>query len=410
MRVLFVTPRFPFPPLKGDQVIAYHRLRALGHRHEITLLSLVESADEAAGAAELEQFCSAVHTVTLPRWRSYANVLLGAPRSPLPLQLLYYHSAEFGRRLHELCAGGRFDVVHAYFHRVAPYCRGVDTPKVLELMDSMQLRMARYVAAEPPPKRWLYREELRRITPYERAVVSEFDHVLVVSEQDKQLLPGRHVSVLPNGVDTDHFVPRPERRSPSTLVFSGNMHYEPNMQAVTWFVQRCLPLVRAAAPDATLVVAGADPHPTVAGLARYPGVRVTGFVPSMPDVLNHASVAVAPMQSGSGIQNKVLEAMACGLPVVASSLALGGIGAQPGRDLVVADGEQETAEAVVALLEDARRAAEMGESARAYVVREHSWERAGERVEEIYRRLTRTDGGSAPPARPAVLESAHHRH
>ena len=395
MRLLFVTSRFPYPPLKGDQVIAYHRLRSLGARHEISLLSLVEDEEEAAGAAALEQFCSDVHTVTLPRWRSYANVALRAPFSGLPLQLLYYRSPAFHERLRTLCASGRFDVVHAYFHRVAPYCRELQTPKVLELMDSMQLRMARYVASERPPKRWLYREELRRIRPYERRVVAEFDHVLVVSEQDKEFLPGDHVTVLPNGVDTDEFAPQPERGRSETLVFSGNMHYEPNIHSVTWFAERCLPRIRAAVPNATLVVAGADPHPAVAALAGKPGVRVTGFVPSMPDALNEAAVAVAPMRSGSGIQNKVLEAMACGLPVVASSLALGGIGARAGEQIVVADDAEETAAAVVALLRDRERAESIGERARDYVVREHSWERAGEEVEEIYERVLARRGAIA---------------
>ena len=122
---------------------------------------------------------------------------------------------------------------------------------------------------------------------------------------------------------------------------------------------------------------------------------MTGFVPSMPDALNEAAVAVAPMRSGSGIQNKVLEAMACGLPVVASSLALGGIGARAGEEIVVADDAEETAAAVGALLRDRERAESIGKRARDYVVREHSWERAGEEVEEIYERVLTRSGAIA---------------
>ena len=385
MRVLFLTPRFPYPPLKGDQVVAYHRLRLLSRRHEITLLSFVESEEELAGAAELERYCEAIHTFQLPPWRSFVNVAARAPFSRLPLQVLYYASDAARKRVETLLASDGFDVVHAYFHRMASYVSDAPVPKVLDLMDSMQLRMQRNAAVARPPKRWMFREELRRVTPYEVELARRFDEVIVVSEQDRDFLPDGRVTVVPNGVDTDLFAPTGEAKGP-TIVFSGHMSYDPNVHAVTWFAERCFPRVRAQVPEASLVIAGWNPAKAVRELGTLPGVEVTGWVESMPAILNRAAVAIAPMQSGSGIQNKILEAMSCELPVVTTTIGLGSIGAKPEDEIVVADGEEPFADAVVRLLRSPERAADVGRRARRYVLDHHSWQSAADQVDEVYQR------------------------
>jgi glycosyltransferase involved in cell wall biosynthesis len=219
---------------------------------------------------------------------------------------------------------------------------------------------------------------------YEPAIARRADHVIVVSERDRERLPCDHVTVIENGVDTDVFFPVPERRRANALVFSGNMGYEPNVDAAVWLVERCLPLVRARIPDVSLDIVGARPARAVRRLASR-GATVTGPVDSMPAALNEASVAVVPLRSGSGIQNKILEAMACGLPVVTTSVGLGTIDATPGVELLVADGEAEFAEAIVRLLRDPTLRAELGRRARERVVAGYSWDRGAELVEQIYR-------------------------
>lgn len=389
MRVLYLTPRFPWPPLKGDQLIFFQRLRLLGPRHEVTLLSFVEDSEELAGRTELEPFCKAIDTVELPFWRSALNVALGAPRSATPLQVLYFRSGEYRRKLRALLADGSFDLVHAYFHRVGSYLDDVGVPVVLELMDSMRLRMERNVALERPPKKWLFAEELRRMRRYEPALARRADEVIVVSEQDRAQIPFANVHVVPNGVDTDAFRPRPEARRPGTLVFHGNMSYEPNVHAATWFVREVLPRVRAAEPDARLVVAGSKPARAVEALADEPGVEVTGYVESMPDVLAQAAVAVAPLRSGSGIQNKVLEAFASGLPVVTTPTGLGGIDGRAGEHALVAADPAAFAEAVVRVLRERTLAERLGDAGRRLVLERYSWERAADEVDAIYERAVR---------------------
>jgi polysaccharide biosynthesis protein PslH len=360
------------------------------------LLSFIQDEHELERAHELEPYCSAVHAVRLPPWRSVLAVAGGSLRSSDPLQVMYYRSAAFRRRLDELVARERFDLVHAYFHRTAPYAAGLRLPRVLELMDSMRLRMERHVAVERAPKRWLFREELRRIAGYELETARRFDRVLVVSEQDREQIPLPNVTVVPNGVDATAFAPRLQLRRPEVVVFSGNMSYEPNVRAVTWFAERVLPLVRRAVPGAVFEIVGSRPSREVRELERLAGVRVSGYVESMPDALNGASVAVAPMRSGSGIQNKVLEAMACALPIVTTSIGRGSIAARPGVELAVADGEEAFADAVAGLLSHPAEARAVGEAARAFVLEHHTWEAGADQINEIYSEIvhTRSSGGA----------------
>jgi len=386
VRLLYLTPRFPHPQLKGEQLAAFHRIVGLAPRHEISLLSFYEREDELEHLERLRELCASVELVRLPRREGVANVARRAPFRREPLQVLYYSSAAFAQ-LVARANERRFDVTHAFMLRMLPYLARVDAPRVLDALDSMTLRMRRNVQVERPPRSWLFREELRRVVEYERTVGASVERVLVASDRDRDSFAGASVVVIPNGVDAERFRPDPVRRRPGTIVFSGTMSYPPNVRAAVWFARECLPRVRADAPEARFVVAGAAPSREVRRLAVLPGVEVTGFVPSMADTLNTASVAIAPMQSGAGIQNKVLEAMACGRAVVTTTIGLGGIEARPDAEVIVADGADEFAGAVTRLLRDDGRAAELGQAARACVLERYTWDRAADAVDRIYAEL-----------------------
>ena len=312
------------------------------------------------------------------------NVALKGPFSSFPLQTLYYRSNAFKKRLDELLAENSFDLIHAYMLRVAPYLSDVSAPKILELIDSMQLNLERRIARESVPKRWLFQEELRRIVSYERNIGDWFDQMIVVSEKDRALIPSQKVTVIPLGADTDLFKPHRKESKEPVLVFSGNMGYAPNINAVRWFVEKCFSLIQKEVPTASLIIAGANPPKEVCDLAQRNGVTVTGFVKSMPEILTEASVAIAPMQSGSGMQFKILEAMSCDLPVVTTTLGLGDIKARPGEEICVADTAEEFAETVVTLIKSPETAERIGRNAREFVINHHSWEYAASQIEGIY--------------------------
>jgi glycosyltransferase involved in cell wall biosynthesis len=318
------------------------------------------------------------------------NVALRGPFSSLPLQALYYRSNGFKKRIDELLAENSFDLIHAYMLRVAPYLSDVAVPKILELIDSMQLNLERRVAMESIPKRWLFQEELRRIVHYEREIGGYFDQMIVVSEKDRMLIPSQKVTVIPLGVDTDLFKPNRKGYKEPVIVFSGNMGYTPNINAARWFVGECFPFIQKEIPTVSLIIAGANPSKEVCDLAHCNGITVTGFSKSMPEILAQASVAIAPMQSGSGMQFKILEAMACGLPVVTTTLGLGDIKAGPGEEICVADAAEEFAETVVMLLKSPKMADRIGRNAREFVMHHHCWGNNASKVEEIYSELLKT--------------------
>jgi polysaccharide biosynthesis protein PslH len=388
VNLLYVTPRFPYPPVHGDRLIVYHRLRTLGRRHSITLASFYEDEAELRELRHVAQFCRDVVTVRVPRWRYRATMATHAVVSRTPLTVLHYRSRTFRRAVRRLLAGAEFDVVHGFTVRIADHLVEAPYPRVLELMDSMRPTLESIIPRERPPMRWVYNDELRRILRYEPAVARRFDGVVVVSPSDARELPSDvDVTVVVNGVDVQEFSPAPSPPDVPRIVFSGNMGYVPNVQAVRWFCDRCLPAIRTAEPAAVFSIVGSSPTRTVRALESLGGVEVTGFVESVADELRRARVAVAPILSGSGVQNKVLEAMACALPVVTTRRGLEPLEARPGEEVLVAESAPEFAREVIELLRSPERASAIGDRARAFVVAKHSWESSAEQIEEVYGRV-----------------------
>jgi glycosyltransferase involved in cell wall biosynthesis len=387
MRILYLTSRFPYPPLKGDQVVVYHRLRELGPRHRITLLTGYEHPADLRHLAALDPYCERIVPVRLPPLPGWLRAA-GALPTALPFQVAYSRAAAL-RRAYAALGGTPFDIVHASRLAVASLPDPTRTPAVLDLIDSLSLNLSRRLELghDPYLTRRVLTEEYRRARRYEAEQVSRYPATLVVSPLDAAALPGGRVHVVPNGVDATAFHPPADYPARPSLVFSGNWGYHPNVVALRWFLETGWARVRAAVPGTTLTVVGTAPPRWLRARHGQQGLRVTGYVPDMAAALGAAQVALAPMQSGSGIQNKILEAMACGRPVVTTSVGLGPIAAPRGGALLVADTADAFAEACIALLRDPRRAQAMGARAAAYVRQAHSWAENARRVEAVYESL-----------------------
>jgi sugar transferase (PEP-CTERM/EpsH1 system associated) len=385
MRICFLTPRFPYPPLKGDTLRVYHQIRALSADHRITLLSLAEAPVSAADYQEVAALCERVAVVPLPKWRAALNLGAGLV-SAQPLQVHYYRAAAAAAQLQALLADGAFDVIHATLIRMLPYVWNIRRPPVVvDLIDSLSLNLADRRLQVGGPKRLGYELEYRRVQSYERAVATHFPALVLSSPADKEALGGGdHITVIPNGVDIERFpFQGPAGRDPATLVFTGNMGYHPNEEAVIWFAAEVWPRVRAARPTARFQVVGTSPTERVRALAGN-GIEVLGRVPDVPTYVHAATVAVCPMRSGSGIQNKVLEAMACGAPVVATAIANRGVQGVPDRDLLVADTAETFAAAVLRLLDEPALGARLAQTGRAFVEQQFRWESHAARLAAIY--------------------------
>lgn len=403
MKILFVCPYVP----NLIRVRPYQLLRALVQRgHQVTLATLWSTAEEQADLQPLRDLGVEVVAQPLPHWRSLVNVL-GAVPTGLPLQARFCWQPALAGTLHQLVADKHFDVVHVEHLRGAAYglslkALGRQQPKappvVWDSVDCISHLFAQAAEESRSLKgRLMTRLDLARTRAHEGYLVRQFDQVLVTSPTDKTALeqladePLPHLHVVPNGVDLEYFVPNGNHREPATVAFSGKMSYHANITAALHLVNDIMPRVWSARPEVKVVIVGKDPAPEIAALATktsppngHGQVIVTGTVPDIRPYLHKSSVAVAPVPYGAGIQNKVLEAMACGSAVIASPQACSALGAQPGRDLMIADTPDTFAASLLHLLEHPKEQLAIGTAARGYVEEHHSWSAIAAQLEQIY--------------------------
>lgn len=355
MNILFLSARFPIPPIKGDQRRGYHHLRFLSRRHRITLLSFTDRSSDQAIYHPIASLGVEIFTVPWERISATFQLIRGAfTASSYPFQVLLYQSAIMHRVLAELLERYHFDIVHVQLARMAPYFElKFEMPRVIDLIDALSLNMKRRFQVDKGLPKLASYIEWRKLLRYEQKICQMYDQVIVVSDEDRIAIGDfPNLNVLPTVIELDQFPMIREGREPRTLVFSGNMGYFPNIHAVLWFVDKVLPLIRSSEPDVCLLIVGANPPPAIRALSRDPNIQVTGFVPAIQPFLARATLAIAPLHAGSGMQYKVIEAMACGTPIVATPFALGGIKAEDGKHLLLAETPESFAKAILRLLRD----------------------------------------------------------
>ena len=381
MRLLVLSSRPPWPPTRADQMTVERMLRFLAARGvEVDLACFVENeAEDRALRSELGTVCRRIATVKLPRWRSYARTALSLPGRD-PMQVAYYRSPEMARLVAERALHERYDLVYVHLIRMAEYARGLALPKVIGLQVSQALNLQRMVEhVGDPARRFFYRVEADKVRPYEAALCRDFDRVFVVGARDVEELaksgPVPNALVQPHGQDVPPLARvREAKREPGAIVLSGVMATYTNVNAARWFAQEIFPLVEREAPNASFWIVGRQPQREVLALARPPRVVVTGEVPDVYEWLCRAEVGVAPLRIGAGMQNKLVQAMASELPVVATSLANEGIRATPEAHLLLRDEPRAFADAVIGLLRDRAARETLGRAARSFVESHWTWE------------------------------------
>ena len=393
MRILFLTGRLPYPPNRGDRLRAYHFLRVLSQQHQITLLSFIGDNREAGLIGPLRQFCEDIQLVHRGQFQSTMTTGLNAWRA-LPFQSLYYRSSVMQGAVDRLLDRGRFDAVYVHLFRMAQFVAGRSRPyRILDLTDAISSEVERSLPYRDPKWQLVYRLELPRIRRYERDVVRHFDETWLISNAERQkLLDGKDnpkIHVVPNGVDSARYRPSGLPVDSPRLIFVGHMGVFHNVDAAEYLVREILPRVRAEFPNTSLDLVGAEPAPPVKHLASTPGVRVLGHVADLNAALNDASIFVAPLRFAAGVQNKVLEAMAVGLPVVTSTYVNNGLEAEGGRHLLVANEPDQFAAAILTLLKDTQLRRNLGRAGREFVMNQYRWEDVLERVNAIQSQINR---------------------
>ncbi len=400
MRILFLTSRLPYPPHRGDRVRTWNFLKSLSARHEVRLVSFTEGPVDDDGVRELSKLAN-VETVRLSPARSFANMALGL-LSPLPYQVLYYRSAAMERAVAGALRREPFDVAVVHLFRMAPVALAAlretaggphrAPATALDLTDAISAELALSLPRRPALLRPAYAWESRKVRDFEARAASAFDEAWTISESDRGVIlagaPGATVAVVPNGVDASLFAGTPGGRS-SAALFVGNFDVPHNADAARHLAFDIMPLVRAAEPGAVLRFVGQGRLQRLRLGGADQGVEARGFVPRLTDVYADAAVFVAPLRFAAGVQNKVLEAMAAGLPVVTTSLVNQGLGAADGVEIVVRDEPRAFAEAVVRILRDAEGARRLGERGRAFVRVRFDWNAVVGRVEALAARRER---------------------
>jgi sugar transferase (PEP-CTERM/EpsH1 system associated) len=379
--ILFLSQRVPYPPDRGDRITTWHILsRMLDAGHRLRAGCFLESPEEEASVAELRRLGVEVFWRRLrPAWRRVWSLPWLATTRPLTVP--YFMHAGLRRDLAASLRARPADACYAYSSSMGFYMLALRrelerATKVAHFAELDSDKWAQFAQERGFPGRWVYGREAHRLLEWEDRLARFATRCVVVSPVEAELfrrrIAGVPVAVLPNGVDLEAFRPGGERE-PRTIVFTGVMSYHPNADAVQWFVREAWPQVRARFPDARFWIVGSAPGPAVLALDGRDGIQVTGRVPSTADWLRRASVGLATLRIARGVQNKVLEAMASGLPVVVTPKALEGIDAVPGEHVVLAADAPSIAAAVNDLFAAPQQAAALGAAARRLVEERYDW-------------------------------------
>jgi len=395
MKIIFLTSRLPFPPHRGDKLKIYNLIKQLSRQgHEIDLISFIAADKDEQNVKGLRDFCSSVKTILLPPVTSISNCLLGL-FSSLPFQVLYFSSGRMRRLISDELAAHKYDLLHVHLIRMAQYGDEIVEPKrVLDLTDAGSLYLERFLKSTKNPFRRLFlKMELGRLKRYEQ-ILDRFDVSLVCSEVDADVLhsrsPRANIDLLYNGIDLEYFsvsgAAHPDR---GRIIYTGNMSYYPNIDGALFLINEIFPKIKKSIAYAKLYIVGQNPPSTLKKMSGN-DIIVTGFVPDIRAQYLQSVVAVAPIRFGAGTLNKILEPMALGIPVVATSVATEGLPIIDGKDVLIADSADDFADSVIRVLNDSLLQTSLGSNGQSIVRKKYDWKIIAERLDTIYHQVLRT--------------------
>jgi len=384
LKILFLTSRFPYPLEKGDKLRAFYQMRALSGQHEVILVSIAEGQINVYDLEKVRPFTKGMYLINItPVERMTA--LFRALFSGMPFQIAWFFSKKIQSEIKDIYDEVRPDHVYCQLPRMAEYAKVLGPERSLDYMDCFGVGMQRRASVARGLVSWLYRIEAERMLKYEALISREFKNLTIISEQDKQQFKferASEISVVPNGIDKEFFKPGLVVEKKYDIVFIGNLAYLPNIEAAEYLVHKIVPLCNS---QLKVLIAGASPSDRVRSLASE-HVTIQGWVEDIRTAYASGRVFVAPMFSGTGQQNKILEAMALGLPCVTTAVVNNAIGAEPGKSVVLAETPEQFAAGIERLIADGDFYTRVCDAGKLFIDNTLSWEETGKILSTIFAR------------------------
>ena len=386
MRLLVLTSRFPYPLEKGDKLRIYHQIRMLSKNHEIILCALNDKPVEEEDYHELKKYCTKIYVFPISKFSIGAN-LTKAMLTGKSFQVAYFYRDGIMTQIRTIVQKERPDHVYCQLIRMSEYARQLPIPKTLDYMDCFSVGMERRAEESPTWLKPFFKRESKKLTKYEGNIFSHFDAHSIISAQDRDLIKAKdnqQISIIPNGIDLDFFEPSPNYTPKYDLVFVGNMGYSPNVIAANYLGKSIMPLVWEKNADTNVLLAGARPAPKVKALTQDARIEVSGWIEDIRTAYQDGKIFVAPLFTGSGQQNKIIEAMALGIPCITTSLVNNAIGAKPNEEILIADSAEEFAGQILDLSTNPELQKKLSHNGREFVKNNISWKRSVELLESLW--------------------------
>lgn len=380
MKIVVLTSRFPFPIEKGDKLRMYHQLKDLSKNHKLHLISLSQDEISKDSRNHISALCESYVVLQISKLQSFTQAIRGI-FNKVPFQVNYFYSRALRRDIHRLIHEIEPEVIYCQLVRMSEYVYDLPYPKVLDFMDAFSLNYSRRVKYENPFLKWFFAMEAKRLRKYEKKMSEKFNAAIIISDYDKnQIDSGKVITKVTNGLDTDYFRPQSRSMAPSfDIVFVGNMGYHPNVLAAHYLVEKILPLL---ASEVRVQIAGARPSPSVKNLASS-NVTITGWLDDIREAYASSKIFVAPIFSGAGQQNKMMEAMAMEMVCITTPIVNEGIKAEDKNEILLAVNKEAFAQQIDEVLKNIELFKDIGTNARKFVQANFSWQKENKKLEEI---------------------------
>jgi len=383
MKLSIVVSRFPFPLEKGDKLRIYHQIRELSQRHTIQLHCLTDKPLKEEWINEIQQYCEELHVYKLKKPLLYFNTLKQL-FSAQPFQVGYFYQRKIKQQINARIQTFKPNHIFAQLIRTTEYIKDIhEIPKTLDYMDALSKGMFRRAELASGFRKRLYLLEGKRLAEYENRIFDYFNHHCIISEQDRTFIQHPDhlkIAVIENGISESFFEELPAQKT-TDLVFIGNMNYPPNVECAEYLVHQILPLLNS---DTQITLAGASPNKRILALGEHPQVTVTGWIDDIRTAYVSARIFVAPLFIGTGLQNKLLEAMAMGVPVITTPLANNALGAKEGTEILIADDAKGFVHHISTLLKNESDYHEISASAKSFVKQHYNWKSSSLALEKLF--------------------------